>query len=184
MIANAYIKPSMVSYLDRAQRALASHGFTGAFYVMTLAGGMTTGETARQFPIRLVESGSSGGAILAANLAQRCGIGENVSFYMGGTTAKFCMIDKGKPLTSRSFEAARAERFTKGSGMPLRIPAIEMIEIGAGGHGRRSAGSIVHRYARRGGYRGVGCYPRQACYYQQSGAHGVGRGQAGSRRLI
>ena len=101
--------------------------------MMTSAGGMTTLDTARKYPVRLVESGPAGGAVLACRVARQCGIERAMSFDMGGTTAKFCIIDDGQPLTSRSFEVARAHRFTRGSGIPLRIPAIEMIEIGAGG---------------------------------------------------
>ncbi len=132
-IANAYIKPAMADYLARFDQSLRERGFRGRFFMMTSSGGMTTLDNAKRHPVRLVESGPSGGAILAARVARRCALDRVVSFDMGGTTAKFCLIDDGKPLTSRQFEAARAERFMKGSGMPLRIPAIEMIEIGAGG---------------------------------------------------
>ena len=115
-VANAYIQPMMAQYL-----------------MMTAGGGMTTLETAARFPIRLVESGPAGGAILAGRIARQCGLDEVLSFDMGGTTAKLCLIDNGAPQTSRQFEIARAARFIKGSGMPVRIPVIEMIEIGAGG---------------------------------------------------
>ncbi|WP_419904461.1 hydantoinase/oxoprolinase family protein [Kiloniella sp.] len=94
---------------------------------------MTTIQTAARFPIRLVESGPAGGAILAARIAAQCGLDEVLSFDVGGTTAKLCLIDNARPQTSRQFEIARAARFVKGSGMPVRIPVIEMIEIGAGG---------------------------------------------------
>ena len=106
--------------------------------MMTAGGGMTTIETAARLPIRLVESGPAGGAILAARIAAEIGESEVMSFDMGGTTAKLCLIDGFRPQTTRRFEIARAERFIKGSGMPVRIPVIEMIEIGAGG------GSIAH----------------------------------------
>jgi N-methylhydantoinase A/oxoprolinase/acetone carboxylase beta subunit/N-methylhydantoinase B/oxoprolinase/acetone carboxylase alpha subunit len=132
-VANAYVKPLIASYLDRFEIALGQEGFIGRFFMMTSAGGMTTLDTARQYPVRLVESGPAGGAVLACRVAHQCGLERAVSFDMGGTTAKFCIIDDAQPLTSRSFEVARAHRFTRGSGMPLRIPAIEMIEIGAGG---------------------------------------------------
>jgi N-methylhydantoinase A len=100
---------------------------------MLSSGGITTVETARAFPIRLVESGPAGGAIFAQNVARRHGIARAVSFDMGGTTAKICLIDDFKPQTSRIFEVSRSSRFQKGSGIPLRIPVIEMAEIGAGG---------------------------------------------------
>ena len=160
-VANAYVKPSMTSYLERFERTLRDRDFTGTVFIMTSSGGMTTLETARQYPVRLVESGPSGGAILAAQVAQRCRLDRVVSFDMGGTTAKFCLIDGGKPQTSRNFEAARAERFTKGSGIPLRIPAIEMIEIGAGG-GSVASVDLLERIAI--GPESMGSEPGPACF--------------------
>ena len=132
-VANAYVQPLMATYLREFANALAEEGFDCPLYAITSGGGMTTFETAIRFPIRLVESGPSGGAVLAAKVAEQCGLECVVSFDMGGTTAKVCLIDDGLPQTSRHFEVARAERFLKGSGLPVRIPVIEMIEIGAGG---------------------------------------------------
>lgn len=132
-VANAYIQPLMESYLERFVEQFAAEGVTCPILMMTAGGGMCTVETAARFPIRLVESGPAGGAILAARIAARAGIGQVLSFDVGGTTAKLCLIDKARPQTSRQFEIARAARFIKGSGMPVRIPVIEMIEIGAGG---------------------------------------------------
>ena len=132
-IANAYIQPLMESYLDRFSKRFAEEGITCPILMMTAGGGMCTINTAIKFPIRLVESGPAGGAILAARIAAQAGISEVLSFDMGGTTAKLCLIDNARPQTSRQFEIARAARFIKGSGMPVRIPVIEMIEIGAGG---------------------------------------------------
>ena len=100
---------------------------------MTSGGGITTLETAIRFPVRLVESGPAGGAIFASCIARQHGLDQVVSFDMGGTTAKICLIDKAQPQTARAFEVARIYRFLKGSGLPLRIPVIEMVEIGAGG---------------------------------------------------
>ena len=100
---------------------------------MTSGGGITTADTAIRFPVRLVESGPAGGAIFAACIARQHGLDQVVSFDMGGTTAKICFIDKAQPQTARLFEVARIYRFAKGSGLPLRIPVIEMVEIGAGG---------------------------------------------------
>ena len=94
---------------------------------------MTTVKTARDLPIRLVESGPAGGAILAKEIAAECALEQVLSFDMGGTTAKICYIDNYEPHFSRSFEVAREYRFLKGSGLPLRIPVIDMVEIGAGG---------------------------------------------------
>ena len=118
-------------------------------------------DTACRFPIRLVESGPAGGAIFAASLARAAGLAQVLSFDMGGTTAKICLIDDGAPQTARTFEVARIGRFKKGSGLPLRIPVIEMVEIGAGG------GSLAHvdslgRIAV--GPESAGAMPGPACY--------------------
>lgn len=137
-VANAYVQPVMDRYLGRLDKALQERGFTCPLFMITSGGGLTSLDTARKFPIRLVESGPAGGAILAASLARQCGLDKVLSFDMGGTTAKICLIDDGEPQHSRTFEVARQYRFLKGSGLPLRIPVIEMVEIGAGG------GSIAH----------------------------------------
>ncbi len=136
--ANAYVQPVMDRYLGRLDAALKKQGFACPLFMITSGGGLTGLDTARKFPIRLVESGPAGGAILAAALARQCGLDKVLSFDMGGTTAKICLIDDGEPQHSRTFEVARQYRFMKGSGLPLRIPVIEMVEIGAGG------GSIAH----------------------------------------
>ncbi len=132
-IANAYIQPLMGRYLLDFAQAFEDEGLRCPILMMTAGGGMTTLETAAQLPIRLVESGPAGGAILAARIAETAGLPEVLSFDMGGTTAKLCLIDNYRPQSARRFEIARAERFIKGSGMPVRIPVLEMIEIGAGG---------------------------------------------------
>ncbi|WP_425084498.1 hydantoinase/oxoprolinase family protein [Ruegeria profundi] len=132
-VANAYIQPLMETYLTRFVKKFEAEGVTCPILMMTAGGGMCTVQTAMRFPIRLVESGPAGGAILAAHIAARAGLDQVLSFDMGGTTAKLCLIDNARPQTSRQFEIARAARFIKGSGMPVRIPVIEMIEIGAGG---------------------------------------------------
>ncbi len=132
-IANAYIQPLMSSYLADFEKRFAEEGLACPILMMTAGGGMTTMSTAAHLPIRLVESGPAGGAILAARIAAEIGEQEVLSFDMGGTTAKLCLIDNCRPQTARKFEISRAERFIRGSGMPVRIPVIEMIEIGAGG---------------------------------------------------
>ena len=131
--ANAYVRPLMARYLERLAGELTAQGFNCPFLLMTSGGGLTTLETAAKFPIRLVESGPAGGAILARQVAREGGLNRVLSFDMGGTTAKLCLIDDFEPLTSRSFEVDRVYRFKKGSGLPVRIPVIEMVEIGAGG---------------------------------------------------
>ncbi len=132
-VANAFIQPLMSSYLKDFATGFANLGLECPILMMTSGGGMTTIETAAQYPIRLVESGPAGGAILASKVAREWSEKEVLSFDMGGTTAKLCLIDNYQPQTSRKFEISRAERFIKGSGMPVRIPVIDMIEIGAGG---------------------------------------------------
>ena len=131
--ANAYIKPLMEEYLESLELQLRSRGVTCPLLLMTSGGGLTTLDTAKIYPIRLVESGPAGGAILAEQLSKELNEPSLVSFDMGGTTAKICLIDQGSANHSRSFEVDRAYRFKKGSGLPLRIPVIEMVEIGAGG---------------------------------------------------
>lgn len=137
-VANAYVRPLMERYLRRLEREFAGLGFDCGFLLITSGGGLTTLETAAHFPIRLVESGPAGGAVLAAAIARDIGLDRLLSFDMGGTTAKLCLIDDYEPQTARTFEVDRSYRFKKGSGLPVRIPVIEMVEIGAGG------GSIAH----------------------------------------
>lgn len=159
--ANAYVQPLMAGYLARLEAGLRGIGMAAPVFMMLSGGGLTTLETARRFPIRLVESGPAGGAIFSAYVARQCGLSEVLSFDMGGTTAKICLIDGFRPQTSRSFEVARVGRFRKGSGLPLRIPVIEMVEIGAGG------GSIAHvdGLGRIGvGPESAGAMPGPACY--------------------
>jgi len=131
--ANAYLQPMIGRYLVKLARDLVRAGFHCPLLLMTSGGGITTTETAIRFPVRPVESGPAGGAIFAACIAREHGLDQVVSFDMGGTTAKICLIDKAQPQTARAFEVARIYRFLKGSGLPLRIPVIEMVEIGAGG---------------------------------------------------
>jgi N-methylhydantoinase A len=141
-VANAYVQPVMDRYLGRLDAALRERGFSCPLFLITSGGGLTALENARRFPIRLVESGPAGGAILAAALGRQCGLDKVLSFDMGGTTAKICLIDNGEPQHSRTFEVARQYRFLKGSGLPLRIPVIEMVEIGAGGGSIASVDSL------------------------------------------
>jgi N-methylhydantoinase A len=131
--ANAYIQPLMGRYLAGLERELKRAGFICPLLLMTSGGGVTTVETAIRFPVRLIESGPAAGAIFAGCIARQNGLDHVLSFDMGGTTAKICLIDKAEPQTARVLEVARVYRFLKGSGLPLRIPVIEMVEIGAGG---------------------------------------------------
>ena len=160
-VVNAYIKPLMARYLHSLVRALETDGFDCPLLVMTSGGGMTSVDTAVRFPVRLVESGPSGGALLARRIAKELGLESVVSFDMGGTTAKLCLIDGAQPLTSRHFEVARAARFIRGSGIPLRIPVIEMIEIGAGGGSIASVDELGRIAV---GPQSAGADPGPACY--------------------
>jgi N-methylhydantoinase A len=159
--ANAYVQPLMARYLRRLEQDLRDFGLHAPVFMMLSGGSLTSIATACRFPIRLVESGPAGGAIFAADIARRCGLDRVLSFDMGGTTAKVCLIDDYRPQAARSFEVARIGRFRRGSGLPLRIPVIEMVEIGAGG------GSLAHvdgvgRLAV--GPESAGADPGPACY--------------------
>ena len=132
-IANVYVQARVDRYLRELQTRLARLGFTGRFFMMLSGGGLATLDTATRFPIRLLESGPAAGALAAANYGQAGGWPDLVSFDMGGTTAKFCVIDKGEPSIAHEIEFDRVYRFKKGSGLPAKIPVIEMAEIGAGG---------------------------------------------------
>src|SRR5690242_12330531 len=132
-VANAYVQPLMDGYLARMDEALRQEQYRGAVYLVTSGGGLTSIDTARKFPVRLVESGPAGGAIFASQVAARGGEKKVLSFDMGGTTAKICLIENYEPNSARVYEVDRAARFLKGSGLPVRIPVIEMVEIGAGG---------------------------------------------------
>ena len=131
--ANAYVQPLMASYLVRLRDELLQRGVSCPLYLVHSGGGLMSVESAAAFPVRLVESGPAGGAIFAADLAVRYARDRVLSFDMGGTTAKISLIDDFRPATAKTFEVDRTARFKKGSGMPISIPVIDMIEIGAGG---------------------------------------------------
>ncbi len=131
--ANAYVRPLIACYLNNLETRLSKIGIVSPVLLMTSGGGLTTLETAARFPIRLVESGPAGGAILATGIAAELDLKKAISFDMGGTTAKICLIDDFAAQRAREFEVDRQARFRKGSGLPLRIPVIEMVEVGAGG---------------------------------------------------
>ncbi len=159
--ANAYIQPLMQRYLAGLERELKGAGFTCPLLLMTSGGGITTAKTAMRFPVRLIESGPAAGAIFAACIARQNCLDQVLSFDMGGTTAKICLIDHGEPQTARALEVARIYRFLKGSGLPLRIPVIEMVEIGAGG-GSIARIDMLKRIAV--GPDSAGAQPGPVCY--------------------
>ncbi len=132
-IANVYVQARVERYLHDLEARLARLGFKGNFFVMLSSGGIATVDTAVRFPVRLLESGPAAGALAAATYGMASGHPALLSFDMGGTTAKLCVIDHGQPLLAREFEVDRIYRFKKGSGLPMKVPVIEMIEIGTGG---------------------------------------------------
>ena len=159
--ANAYVRPLISVYLERLESRLRGLGARCPLFLIHSGGGLVPVETAVQFPVRLVESGPAGGAIFAADVARRFGLERVVSYDMGGTTAKICLIEDFEPRTARSFEVARSYRFAKGSGMPISIPVIEMIEIGAGGGSLASVDALGRI---RTGPESAGSEPGPACY--------------------
>ncbi|WP_431285782.1 hydantoinase/oxoprolinase family protein [Humitalea sp. 24SJ18S-53] len=132
-VANAYVQPIVAAYLRRLEAGLRAQGFGVAMLLMLSSGGLATVETAMRFPVRLLESGPAGGAVFAARIARDAGLPRALAFDMGGTTAKLCLLEDGVPRTDRVFEVDRTYRFAKGSGMPVRVPVVELVEIGAGG---------------------------------------------------
>jgi N-methylhydantoinase A len=160
-VANAYVQPLVKEYLGRLGTLLRREGMTATPRIMLSNGGNAALEVARDMPIQMIESGPAAGAIAAGYLARQAGADRVVSFDMGGTTAKICLIDDGEPTETNRFEAARLDRFKRGSGYPLRVPVIEMIEIGAGGG---SIAQVDHLGLLKVGPRSAGAVPGAACY--------------------
>ncbi|MFF0922913.1 hydantoinase/oxoprolinase family protein [Rhizobium leguminosarum] len=159
--ANAYVKPAIKSYLDRLVVSLKEIGVGCPVFMIHSGGGIVSVESASEFPVRLVESGPAGGAIFAADIARQYGLDTVLSFDMGGTTAKICLIENQVPKTAKTFEVARTYRFRKGSGMPISIPVVEMVEIGAGGG---SIASVDAMRQIRVGPHSAASEPGPACY--------------------
>ena len=160
-VCNAYVQPLVDRYLRRLEAAMAERGFAGRFYLMQSSGGTATPETARRFPIRLLESGPAGGALVTAFFAERLGRLDLLAFDMGGTTAKICLVRGGRPEIAPMIEAARVHRFKRGSGLPVKAPVVDMMEIGAGG------GSVARVDALgllKVGPHSAGAVPGPACY--------------------
>lgn len=160
-LANAYVQPLMSGYLQRLDNAIRGLGFKGFLCLMTSGGGLSSVESARRFPVRLVESGPAGGSIFAAQIAAQLAERKVLAFDMGGTTAKVSLIHDFQSETVRSFEVDRAARFLKGSGLPLRIPVIEMVEIGAGGGSIAGVGQLKRVTV---GPESASSVPGPACY--------------------
>ena len=159
--ANAYVQPLMQGYLARLEEQLRAMGIAGTLYVMLSGGGITTVRSAQAFPIRLVESGPAAGAMAASYYSGLTGARNVISFDMGGTTAKMCLIDDGRPDRKHDFEAGRVRRFRKGSGIPLKVSVVDMIEIGAGGG---SLAAVDEMGLLKVGPRSAGSQPGPVCY--------------------
>ena len=159
--ANAYVQPRMLTYLSRLESQLADMGLTGTLYVMLSGGGITTVRSAQSFPIRLVESGPAAGAMAASFYGGLTDVENLISFDMGGTTAKMCLIDGRRPDRKHDFEAGRVRRFQKGSGLPLKVSVVDMIEIGAGGG---SLADVDKMGLMKVGPRSAGSNPGPVCY--------------------
>ncbi|MFQ5791783.1 MAG: hydantoinase/oxoprolinase family protein, partial [Acidobacteriota bacterium] len=159
-VLNAYVGPVIAQYLSRLEAGLSAKGIE-RLRVMLSSGGIGTAETASRLPVRLLESGPAAGALAAAHMGVRAGFPDLLSFDMGGTTAKLCAVESGRPLKALEFEVDRVYRFRRGSGLPIKIPVIDMIEIGAGG------GSIAHVDTLgllKVGPESAGAEPGPACY--------------------
>ncbi len=160
-VVNAYTQPLMGQHVARLVTDLASHGIAPSMLWMTSSGGLVPNDTAARTPVRLIESGPAAGAVAAAEYSRQADADSVMSFDMGGTTAKLCLVPNGQPMIGSSLEIARHQRFRRGSGFPLKIQSIQMIEIGAGG------GSIAQRN-RMGllevGPHSAGASPGPACY--------------------
>jgi len=159
--ANAYVQPLMGRYLARLERELAARGFRGRLNLMHSAGGLISPDAARAFPIRLIESGPAGGGLATALFGALSGQDEVIAFDMGGTTAKSCLVEGGRIEVAAMMEAARVHRFKRGSGLPIKVPVIDMIETGAGGG---SIAAIDEVGLLRVGPRSAGADPGPACY--------------------
>ncbi len=158
---NAYVRPVVDRYIDHLERGLAELGFSGTFLIMSSSGGTLTPNVARRFPIRMLESGPAAGALMSSRHGAALGLPQLLSFDMGGTTAKGCIVQNARPLKHYHMEVARLHEFKRGSGLPVGIPVIDMIEIGAGGG---SLAAVDERGTLRVGPGSAGADPGPACY--------------------
>jgi N-methylhydantoinase A len=160
-VVNAYVQPLIRRYLESLERELQALGYAGRLYLMLSDGGVATADVAAGEPVRIIESGPAGGAVAAALVGGVAGFENLIAFDMGGTTAKICLIEDGKPARSPESEIARVEWSKRGSGFPLRAPGIEMIEIGTGGGSLAALGGAGILQV---GPRSAGADPGPACY--------------------
>ncbi|MFM7689473.1 MAG: hydantoinase/oxoprolinase family protein, partial [Alphaproteobacteria bacterium] len=160
-VANAYVRPIAEIYLENLERALKQVGIAGSLFLMLSNGGLTHVAEAKRAPVQLLESGPAAGALAGAWFGRHAGLDRVLAFDMGGTTAKLALVDDGEPLVAWGFEAARTKRFLRGSGLPIQIATVELIEIGAGGGSiaRRSDLGTLHV-----GPESAGAQPGPVCY--------------------
>jgi len=160
-VANAYVRPLAEIYLERLEQALRAEGIPGGLFLMLSNGGLTHVSEAKRAPVQLLESGPAAGALAGAWFGRNAGLERVLAFDMGGTTAKLALVDGGEPLVAYGFEAAREKRFLRGSGLPIQIATVELIEIGAGGGSiaRKSELGTLHV-----GPESSGAQPGPACY--------------------
>ena len=160
-VTNAYVKPITAKYLAKLSSRLESLGFKGKLFIMLSSGGITSVETARKFPVRIIESGPTAAVIASQHYGRMFQVKDMFCFDMGGTTAKSCLIQKGQAGLVSTFEVGRVQRFKKGSGLPIQVPVVDLMEIGAGG------GSIA-KMSKMGllqvGPESAGADPGPACY--------------------
>jgi N-methylhydantoinase A/oxoprolinase/acetone carboxylase beta subunit len=162
-VINAYAKPAAGKYLDRLNRRMLDAGAPGELLLMLSSGGTTTSETARRFPVQIIESGPAAGALGAAHYARLAGLDHVLAFDMGGTTAKMCLVNEGTVAKTTEFECAHVHRFKTGSGFPVRIPVVDLMEIGAGGG---SIAKVTAVGTVQVGPESSGAQPGPACYGQ------------------
>ncbi len=159
--ANAATMPVIGPYLDELQKWLSAEGFGGSVLMMLSNGGVVSADEAARGPIRLVESGPAAGALAGSWFAKRNNEARLLCFDMGGTTAKACLIERGEPALTTSFEVARSYRFKKGSGFPVSVPSVDLVEIGAGGG---SIAKVDQFDLLKVGPESAGADPGPACY--------------------
>ncbi len=160
---NAYVKPITYWYLNKLINRLNAIGFAGKLFIMLSSGGITSIETAKEFPVRIIESGPTAAVIASQHYGKMFNIKDMFCFDMGGTTAKSCLIQSGHAGLVSTFEVGRVQRFQKGSGLPIQVPVVDLMEIGAGGG---SIAKISNLGLLQVGPESSGADPGPACYSQ------------------
>jgi N-methylhydantoinase A len=160
-VANAYVQPIAETYLDQLEASLREVGVSGTLFLMLSNGGLTHVAEAKRAPVQLLESGPAAGALAGVWFGRNAGLDRVLAFDMGGTTAKLALIDDGEPMVAWGFEAARQKRFLRGSGLPIQIATVELIEIGAGGGSIAQKSSLGTLHV---GPESAGAAPGPACY--------------------